>query len=81
MGFIAMNWQEFRSGGWKEDEKQGDVPALRPSADSQLPKNNTKKKNKNASCEYDRWVVETQLRKVRDTSDTLIGRACEMFHL
>ena len=26
-------------------------------------------------CEYDRWVVETQLCKLRDTSDTLIGRA------
>ena len=28
------------------------------------------------SCEYDRWVVETQLCKLRGTSDTLIGRAC-----
>ena len=39
------------------------------------------KKLKNVSCEYDRWVVETQLCKLRDTSDTLIGRACAMFHL
>ena len=31
---------------------------------------------KNATCEYYRWVVETQLCKLRDTSDTLIGRAC-----
>ena len=38
-------------------------------------------KMKNVSCEYDRWVVETQLCKLRDTSDTLIGRACAMFHL
>ena len=30
---------------------------------------------KNVSCEFDRWAVETQLCKVRDTSDTLIGRA------
>ena len=36
---------------------------------------------KNVSCEYNRWVVETQLCKLRDTSDTLIGRACAMFHL
>jgi len=36
---------------------------------------------KNVSCEYDRWVVETQLCKLRDTSDTLIGRACAMFQL
>ena len=36
---------------------------------------------KNVSCEYGRWVVETQLCKLRDTSDTLIGRACAMFHL
>ena len=28
-------------------------------------------KMKNVSCEYDRWVVETQLCKLRDTSDTL----------
>ena len=34
---------------------------------------------KNVNCEYDRWVVETQLCKLRDTSDTLIGRACAMF--
>ena len=27
------------------------------------------------SCEYDRWVVETQPCKLRDTSDTLNGRA------
>ena len=39
------------------------------------------KKMKNVSCEYDRWVVETQLYKLRDTSDTLIGRAYAMFHL
>ena len=31
---------------------------------------------KNVSCEYNRVVVETQLCKLRDTSDTLIGRAC-----
>ena len=31
---------------------------------------------KNVSCEYDRLVVETQLSKLRDTSDTLIGRVC-----
>ena len=36
---------------------------------------------KNVSCEYDRWVVETQLCKLRDTSETLIGRACAMFQL
>ena len=30
-------------------------------------------------CEYDRWVVETQLCKLRDTSDMLIGRACALF--
>ena len=30
---------------------------------------------KNISCEYNRWVVGTQLYKLRDTSDTLIGRA------
>ena len=36
---------------------------------------------KNVRCEYDRWVVETQLCKLRDTSDTLIGCACDMFHL
>ena len=35
----------------------------------------------NVSCEYDRWVVETQLCRLRDTSDTLIGRACAMFQL
>ena len=35
----------------------------------------------NVSCEYDRWVVETQLCKLRATSDTLIGRACAIFHL
>ena len=39
------------------------------------------KKLKNVSCEYDRWVVETQLCKLRDTSDTLNGRACPMFQL
>ena len=27
------------------------------------------KKRKNVSCEYDRWVVETQLCKLRDTSE------------
>ena len=26
-------------------------------------------------------MVKTQLCKLRDTSDTLIGRACDMFHL
>ena len=26
-------------------------------------------------------MVETQLCKLRDTSDTLIGRACDMFNL
>ena len=36
---------------------------------------------KNLGCEYDRWVVETRLRKLRNTSDTLIGRACSLFHL
>ena len=36
---------------------------------------------KNVSCEYDRWVVETQLCKLRDTSDTLIGRACAVLRL
>ena len=36
---------------------------------------------KNVSCEYDRWVVETQLCKLRDTSDKLIGRACAVFQL
>ena len=36
---------------------------------------------KNVSCGYDRWVVETQLCKLRDAEDTLIGRACAMFHL
>ena len=35
----------------------------------------------NVSCEYDGWVVETQLCKLRDTSDTLVGRACAMFYL
>ena len=35
---------------------------------------------KNVSCEYDRWVVETQLCKLRGTSDTFVGRACAMFH-
>ena len=39
------------------------------------------KKLKNVSREYDRWVVETQLCKLRDTSDTLIGRSCAMFQL
>ena len=29
------------------------------------------KKSKNVSCEYDRRVVETQLCKLRDTSDTI----------
>ena len=38
-------------------------------------------KLKNVSCEYDRWVVETQLCKLRDTLDTLTGRACAMFQL
>ena len=35
---------------------------------------------KNVSCEYDRWVVETQLCKLHGTSNTLTGRACAMFH-
>ena len=35
---------------------------------------------KNVSCEYDRWVVENQLCKLRDTSDTLMRRACAMLH-
>ena len=34
---------------------------------------------KNVRCEYDRSVVETQLCKLRDTEDALIGRACVMF--
>ena len=38
-------------------------------------------KNWKTSAEYNRWVVETQLCKLRDTSDTVIGRACAMFHL
>ena len=37
-------------------------------------------KSKNVSCEYDRWVVESKLCKLRDTSDTLMGHACAMFH-
>ena len=36
---------------------------------------------KNVSCEYDRWVVETLFCLLRDTSDTLIGSACAIFHL
>ena len=36
---------------------------------------------RNVSCEYDRWVVETQLCKLRDTSDTLFENACAIFHL
>ena len=36
---------------------------------------------KNESCGYDQWVVETQLCKLCDTSDTLIGCACVIFHL
>ena len=43
--------------------------------------NSSKIKLKNVSCEYDRWVVETQLCKLRDTLDTLIGRHCAMFQL
>ena len=39
------------------------------------------KKRTNVSCEYDRCVVETQLCKRRDMSDTLIGRACAIFCL
>ena len=39
------------------------------------------KKLENVSCEYDQWVVESQLCKLRDTSDTLVGRACAMFPL
>ena len=36
---------------------------------------------KNVGCEYDRWVVETELCKLRDTSDTLIWCACAMLQL
>ena len=36
---------------------------------------------KDVSCEYDRWVVETQRCKLRETSDTLIGCACAMLQL
>ena len=39
------------------------------------------KKLKNGSCEYDRWVVETQLCKLRDTTDVLIARVCAVVHL
>ena len=35
----------------------------------------------NVGREYDRWVVDNQLCKLRDTLDTLIGRACAMFDL
>ena len=35
---------------------------------------------KNVSCENDRWVFETQICKLHVTKDTLIGRACAMFH-
>ena len=35
----------------------------------------------NVGCEYERWVVATQLCKLCDTSDTIIGRACAMFRL
>jgi len=35
---------------------------------------------KNVSCEYNRWMVDTQLCKLRGTSDTLIGRSCATFH-
>ena len=38
------------------------------------------KKLTNVSCEYDRLVVDTQLCKLRGTSETLIGRACAKFH-
>ena len=38
-------------------------------------------KMKNVRCEYDRWVVETQLCKLRDTSDAFVGRAYSIFHL
>ena len=38
-------------------------------------------KMKNVSCEHNRLVVRTQLCKLRDTSDTFIGRAWAMFHL
>ena len=34
----------------------------------------------NISREYDQWVVETQLCKLRNASDTFIGRACAIFH-
>ena len=36
---------------------------------------------KNVSFECDRWVVETELCNLRDTSDTLFVRACVVFHL
>ena len=36
-------------------------------------------KLKNVSCEYDRWVVETQLCKLRDTSDTRWARFRDFF--
>ena len=39
------------------------------------------KKAENVSCDHDRWVIETQLHKLRDTSDTLIERTCAIFHL
>ena len=48
---------------------------------SQLTFFNVFQKNFDVSCEYDRWVVQTQLFKLRDTLDTLIGRACAMFQL
>ena len=45
------------------------------------------KKSRSVSCEYDRvngsneWVVQTQLRKLRGTPDTFVGRAYSTFHL
>ena len=39
------------------------------------------KKLKNVSCEYDRCMVESPPCELRDTSDTLVGRACATFQL
>ena len=36
---------------------------------------------KNVSCEYDRWVVETQLCELRDTSDTFSLGALVLFSI
>ena len=37
------------------------------------------KKKKKISCEYDRWMVEAQLRDIYDTSDTIIVRHFYIF--